>query len=97
VTLHLVGAALALGGAAIGIYGLAIFANYRGAATRYMRRVWRSHERWNPVWRWRGRTAEQAMAERPAFQRYLSAAVATVIGLCWLGAGLGLMTGWLSS
>jgi hypothetical protein len=97
VALHVVGVALALVGAVIGIYGLAMFVNYRGAATHYLWRVWRSHERWSPVWRWRGRTVEEAMAKRPAFQRYFVAAVATVIGLGWLGAGIGLMTGWLSS
>jgi len=94
---HVVGAALALVGAAIGMYGLAMFVDYRGAGTHYWWGVWRSHQRWNPVWRWRGRTGEQAMAKRPAFQRYFGAAVATMIGLTWLGAGLGLMTGWLST
>jgi hypothetical protein len=78
---RVLGVAIVLVGAAITAYGLAMFADYRGAAKRYWWGVWRWHERWNPVWRWRGRTAKQAVVHRPAFQRYFGAAVFTVMSM----------------
>ena len=73
-------------GIPIAAYGIAMFLDYRGTATRYWRSVSSWHSGHSNAWRL-GRPPPP-IGRRPRFARFFGAAAVTLIGVGWLFGGI---------